>query len=989
MCRRSAPRLCRSLAAVLALTAMAAPRAAAETSERGFPLVQAIQPTVPETEIQNFDVAADPRGLVYVANLGGLLVWDGARWLGLPIGIGETAFSVRTDERGRVAVGGVDEIGLLEPGANGALTYTSLVPKLPPDAQPLGQIGGVEATAEGFVFLTDSRLLHWDGSTLATVTSYSPDRPFEGLFRVDDSVYFWGEAGLFRLVGRRLEMLPGGEVFRNRRIDFLQAAGGGLLVSVRGEGLFLFVDGVASPFAPEASRWAREKRLFCGARLPDGRWVLGSILGGILLLSPNGTVDQVIDTSVGLPDDLVYAVSLDHEGSLWLALNNGLAKVEVSSPLSVIDRRAGLSGAVYQVMRHRGTLWAAGAAGLFVMEPTRPPVAFRQVPEVPPSAWSLLSLGEELLIGALDGVYLHTGGPPQRIAGTEDQTAFLLQRSRRDPARVWVGTDDGLFALRREPDGWRYEGVVPGAPRDLRTLEEGEGGMLWCGSQLDGVVGLESPVPGGPAAPRRVVGEPGAVYLYRVADRIVAVRDDKVMRLDEEGATLVEDEALAPLSGHGDYTLIAEDAHGDLWLNTRPPAIALAQGRGWRPELRSLDGLPLRSFESAYAEADGTVWLAGDNGLYRWTGEHDAETTELPAPLVAQIRVGGDAIFHGLAPGAAPGAVRLPADLRRLRIELAPRSFRPGLRFQTRLDPVDTDWSAPTSEPFAELTRLPPGAYTFRARTVSPLPEVSPEAEWSFSVRSPWYLAPWALALWAGLGIVGVRGYSRLRHRALAQRAEQLERRVAEQTEELRRTLGELERANARLQELSLKDDLTGVANRRHLQQVLDEEWSRCRRHRRPIAFVLLDLDLFKLLNDTKGHHEGDLSLRAVALYLARHVQRSGDLVARYGGEEFSVLLPDTELAGALTVAEGLRRGIEDLALPHEATALGRVTASFGVAAMVPLPGVGPEVLVQAADAALYRAKNQGRNRVCAAGEKESLAPEPPDTAPPPEPLPS
>ncbi len=973
------------------------------TSERGFPLVEEIQPTAPETDMQSFDVAADPRGLVYVANLGGLLVWDGARWLGLPIGVGETAFSVRADGRGRVAVGGVDEVGLLEPGPNGELVYRSLVPEMDASQLPLGQIGTVVPTPEGFAFLTERHLLVWDGSTFATVTTFSPDRPHEGLFDVAGTLYFWGEAGLSRLVGRSLQPVPGGEVFRNRRIDFLEAAEGGLFVSVREEGLFLFAAGEARPFAPVASRWARQNRIFSGTRLPDGRWVLGSLLGGILLLSPDGTVDQVIDTSVGLPDDLVYAVSLDHEGSLWLGLNNGVAKVEVASPVSVIDRRAGLPGSIYQVLRHRGSLWAASAAGLFAEAPalppsaaaaeelpaSRPPLAFQKVEAVPPSAWSLLSTGEELLIGAADGVYLLRDGRPERIAGTENQTGFLLERSTWDPARVWVGTEEGLFALRREAAGWRYEGSVEGAPRDLRTLEEGEGGVLWCGSQIEGLVGLESPVPGKPAGRRRVVGEPGAVYLYRIAGQIVAVRDDRALRLDEARGSLVEDPSLAPLAGHGEYTLLLEDAHGDLWLNTRPPAIALSGGSGWRPVLRSLDGLPLRSFESAYAEADGTVWLAADNGLYRWAGDHRAATAELPPPLLAQIRVGGEAIFHGLAPGAAPRSVRLPSDLRRLRIELAPRSSRPGLRFQTRLDPVDTDWSAPSTEPFAELTRLPPGAYTFRARTVSPLPEISPETAWSFRVRSPWYLSPWALALWVVVGLLGVRGYGSLRSRALAQRAEQLERRVAEQTEELRRTLAELERANARLQELSLMDDLTGVANRRHLQQVLDEEWSRCRRHRRPIAFVLLDLDLFKLLNDTKGHHEGDLSLRAVALYLARHVQRSGDLVARYGGEEFSVLLPDTDLAGALAVAEGLRRGIEGLALPHEATTLGRVTASFGVAAMVPRAGVGPEALVQAADAALYRAKHQGRNRVCAAGEKESLVPEPPESTPGPEPLPS
>jgi len=236
-----------------------------------------------------------------------------------------------------------------------------------------------------------------------------------------------------------------------------------------------------------------------------------------------------------------------------------------------------------------------------------------------------------------------------------------------------------------------------------------------------------------------------------------------------------------------------------------------------------------------------------------------------------------------------------------------------------------------------------------------------------------WYATGWATALWAVALLAGMSGYTRLRSRTLSRRAAHLEARVAKQTEELRRTLGELQRAhdelevaNEQLEELSLKDALTGVANRRHLQQVLEDEWTRSRRSRRPVGFALLDLDHFKLLNDTRGHREGDLCLYTVARFLAGAVRRPADLVARYGGEEFAVLLPDTDLDGAMELAEHLRQGIETLALPHLAAPTGRITASIGVAAIVPAAGQRLEVLVEAADLALYRAKTGGRNRVCA-----------------------
>jgi diguanylate cyclase (GGDEF)-like protein len=422
-------------------------------------------------------------------------------------------------------------------------------------------------------------------------------------------------------------------------------------------------------------------------------------------------------------------------------------------------------------------------------------------------------------------------------------------------------------------------------------------------------------------------------------------------------------------------------------MNTRPLSVAVRRGAGWVPQIRPRAELLAQNISSLLGEADGVVWLGSDNGLYRYAGSLSGAGPALQAPLLARVTVGGNRLLFGGAPGAVPEAAELPFDVRRLRIEVSPLSFVPGLRYQTRLDPVDPGWGTSGVEPFTELTRLPPGSYTFRVRTMAPAGEASPETAWSFRVLPPWYMTPWAVVLWLGLAVAGVLGYASLRSRALQHRAARLEALVAEQTDELQRkvwelgrTQADLEAANARLQELSLQDELTGIANRRHLQRVLEEEWSRARRHRLPIAFILLDLDHFKLLNDTRGHQEGDICLRQVAGRLAAGVRLAGDLVARYGGEEFAVLLPDTDSAGAQNLAEELRRSLEQLALPHDAAPEGRVTASFGTAAMVPAPGQSAEELIETADLALYRAKAEGRNRVCTGGIESRPAPPAPPT---------
>ncbi len=173
-----------------------------------------------------------------------------------------------------------------------------------------------------------------------------------------------------------------------------------------------------------------------------------------------------------------------------------------------------------------------------------------------------------------------------------------------------------------------------------------------------------------------------------------------------------------------------------------------------------------------------------------------------------------------------------------------------------------------------------------------------------------------------------------------------------------------LREANERLERLSASDGLTQVANRRCFDQTLQREWMRLRRTEEPLSLIMCDVDFFKLFNDTYGHQGGDDCLKAVAGALAATVRRGGDCVARYGGEEFAVILPSTPEAGALCVAEKIRRAVERLAIAHaKSQAAPYVTLSLGVATTVPSEDGAPERLIKCADQALYRAKSSGRNR--------------------------
>ena len=201
--------------------------------------------------------------------------------------------------------------------------------------------------------------------------------------------------------------------------------------------------------------------------------------------------------------------------------------------------------------------------------------------------------------------------------------------------------------------------------------------------------------------------------------------------------------------------------------------------------------------------------------------------------------------------------------------------------------------------------------------------------------------------------------FSRMADR-LSRYTDDLERRVAERTRDL-------EEANRKLEELSNTDDLTGLSNRRRFDEVLASECARAKRTGLPLALIMLDVDHFKKYNDRYGHQAGDDCLQSVATMLKAQARRVGDLAARYGGEEFAIILADTDVVIAESIAEKVRQTIEAIEIPHELSSFGKVTVSIGLALIVPGSGLDAAGLLRTADEALYRAKHDGRNRIFSA----------------------
>ncbi|MBP7981388.1 MAG: diguanylate cyclase [Arenimonas sp.] len=270
------------------------------------------------------------------------------------------------------------------------------------------------------------------------------------------------------------------------------------------------------------------------------------------------------------------------------------------------------------------------------------------------------------------------------------------------------------------------------------------------------------------------------------------------------------------------------------------------------------------------------------------------------------------------------------------------------------------------------FSKVPSGEYVLKVEAKDFTGAAARPLEIRISIPTPWWRSWWAIALMALLvaGALGV--IVSLRERRLRARESQLLNLVDKRTGQLERRGKELHRINEELRRLSYRDTLTGVANRRKLLETLDGAWQQAQRENTCLAFILLDVDDFKAINDTYGHIHGDGCLRSIARQLEVSLHDSDCTLGRYGGEEFGIVLPDTSMAQAAEVAEKCCQDIEQLQLPHESSMYGIVTLSLGVACIWPKPGESSDILISKADAALYLAKQNGKNRVELADQEPS-----------------
>lgn len=427
-------------------------------------------------------------GEMYFANGINLLRWDGVRWTwGRTTyeSAGIRQFTQTAD--GTVFVAGAGLIGFVRTDGLD-WEFVSLAPKLPANASNIDEIRGTVAIDDVVYFADDEKILEWRHGAFRVFPFLSPPGTQGArLHRIGSQLYVSALGrGLFRWTEAGPELVCSDRVLHTNRVITLDPEPDGTLTLLTSEAGFFSLDrnGQLQPRETPMNRWLAGKRVFTALRLPDSSWAVGfsgSSGDGGLRFTPDGRFAGPIDTTLGLAVQTIRDFHRDREGGLWLAMEQGCARLDWPSPISLFDTNNGLgSGSVADLVRHEGVLHVGTSEGLFRLAPGDDEQG-RAASFTRLSAKEILSftvVGDTLFALGQEGLYrveAQTLSPLLRLpSGSRSMTV-----STRVAGRLWVASVQGLRALRQTPEGWRDDGIVPGLTEPCFDVREDAEGNLW------------------------------------------------------------------------------------------------------------------------------------------------------------------------------------------------------------------------------------------------------------------------------------------------------------------------------------------------------------------------------------------------------------------------------------------------------------------------------------------------------------------------------
>jgi len=753
-------------------------------AEEGRPLVTGF--TARDTRVAGYSwtTIQDEHGVFYFG-CDGVFTYDGERWTKYTVPGSYAVRGLAFGANGRLWVGAFNEVGYFEQTERGLSSYHSLVSSLPEAARELGDVWEVFARGDGAVFVTTHAVLVWDGSLFKILDMPGAERS-QGTQAGGKIYVSQTTVGVRSLEPDGLREFISAKALKNAGVIWMEKAPAGWLLATT-EGLFHYTDGAISDFGQDVTEFIRKNVLLCACRLPHGDLCLGTLNGGIGIVSPSGAMKRVITTENGLLSRTVFSLFVARDGALWAMSANGSTRIALDIGVSLFDSRQGLTGKPCIKMAQTGSqILVATGEGVFGL-PTDVvgDARFAALPDLTARYTDLESgPGDTVYAAGLKRVDQIQGLRANQIFSS-NTSVFLFRRSLTNPKSFLVANGFDIERFSPGAGGEMETALLAHLPDIPKTLVEDESGNIWIGTVSRGAFlvprGSDKAVP-----PIRLTQDSD---LPDTGHGGVARVNDSVVVFTNKGAELHTPAWKAPLllaaaPRSTAFAVSNRDSRGAVWVAFESPftdggripvvgrlAVAANGDASWKP-LAAVGLGRVGDVNSLFVDSRGVVWLGGSEGLLRIDPEK-VEPVGVPrAPLVSASVVAG---------------ARIPATRNSVSFDFSAVEFarRESVRFQTMLTGGSNEWSAPTNSDNLNLDGLQNGSYELAVRVVNDAGLAGPATSWSFTVLPPWYKTAPALIAFGLLVAAAVFGAFQWRLAFLRRQNIRLEALVRKKTEQL------------------------------------------------------------------------------------------------------------------------------------------------------------------------------------------------------------
>ncbi|HSC52063.1 MAG TPA: triple tyrosine motif-containing protein [Phnomibacter sp.] len=740
---------------------------------------------------QNWRIAQDERGIIYVANNKGLLSYDGSRWKKYKLPNETIVRSVAVGEDGNIYVGGQSEIGYFSANKQGVLEYHSLTGLIPTNQREFADVWNVVALKDQVFYHSNKKIFLYNNGKMVVYPSVHWDHLGYSNGMILANEY---EKGLLQFKNGLWVPFIEQPVFpaRTRVVDFISLNNDTVLLATKKDGIYYLSHNKLTRFNSPDLQQLSDKNVGGIVKLNNDKLAIATNLAGCFIVDRQGKLEQHISKQEGLQYNNVISLFVDRRKNLWLALDNGVDFIAYNNAIRHFfpDKQEHATG--YSAYLYKNNLYLAMATGLY-----RAPVesttdlstvqsSFSLLKNTKGQLWNLSEVNGQLLMGHNDGAYQVQGDQVSLIDGSTGFWFFMPISSIQPSATIVAGTYNGLNFYTYENGRFINKGIK--SHFESARYVSIENNIAWVAHPYLGLYKVQLDNGVNPTykvyADQKHIISSNHNFIFKIKSRTILSTDKGLFEYDAKTDDFVPCIFLRKIFGNTSIQYLKEDDKGNIWfIQNQKLGVVDMGGKEpvivYIPELNQK--LLTNGFDFIYPYNSKNVFVAGDQGFYLINYEQYKTITGTTPLLITSVKATSDhdsCLYAGYTRQVNADDImvnsqlsRLPNKWNTLHFEFSAPLFgkQASVEYAYMLEDFDKGWSAWSSKTEKEYTYLPPGKYTFKVQARSHPGDTPQMRSYQFEVLPPWYLSRLAWIAYASLLVFGVFTFGRIQKRKFAQ----------------------------------------------------------------------------------------------------------------------------------------------------------------------------------------------------------------------------